>query len=131
MTKLSDSGTETARKVCTHSTNMEGTLARRTIADYAYFVHLIFYLHTVYVCDGTVNCIQLRNQKAKRKPGRILKAFLGVSVSLSARLNIFGFLRTQRPIFTQDNKHGIGPDRNTIEPAHGLSVPIFCSSLNL
>ncbi len=36
-----------------------------------------------------------------------------------------------RPIFTQENKHGIGPDRNKIEPAHGLSVPIFCSSLNL
>ena len=36
-----------------------------------------------------------------------------------------------RPISTQENKHGIGPDRNKIEPAHGLSVPIFCSSLNL
>ena len=25
----------------------------------------------------------------------------------------------------------MGPDWNKIEPAHGLSVPIFCSSLNL
>ena len=36
-----------------------------------------------------------------------------------------------RPISTQENKHGIGPDRKNIEPVHGLSVPIFCSSLNL
>ena len=36
-----------------------------------------------------------------------------------------------RPTSTQENKHGIGPNRNKIEPAHGLSVPIFCSSLNL
>ena len=36
-----------------------------------------------------------------------------------------------RPISTQENKHGIRPDRNKIEPAHGLSVPVFCSSLNL
>ncbi len=36
-----------------------------------------------------------------------------------------------RPVFTQENKHGIGPDRNKIETAHGLSVPIFCSSFNL
>ena len=36
-----------------------------------------------------------------------------------------------RPTSTQENKHGIGPDRNKIETAHGLSVPIFCSSLNL
>ena len=33
--------------------------------------------------------------------------------------------------FYSENKHGIGPDGNKIEPAHGLSVPIFCSSLNL
>ncbi len=39
--------------------------------------------------------------------------------------------RVIRPISTQENKHGIGPDRNKIKPAHGLSVPIFCSSLNL
>ncbi len=37
----------------------------------------------------------------------------------------------RRPIFTQENKHGIGPDRNKIEPAHGLSVTTFCSSLNM
>ena len=36
-----------------------------------------------------------------------------------------------RPIFTQENKHWIEPDRNKIEPAHWLSVPIFWSSLNL
>ena len=36
-----------------------------------------------------------------------------------------------RPVSTQENKHGIGPDRKKIETAHGLSVPIFCSSLNL
>ena len=38
-----------------------------------------------------------------------------------------------RPISTQENKHGIGigPDRYKIEPAHGLWVLIFCSSLNL
>ena len=36
-----------------------------------------------------------------------------------------------RPISTQENKHGIGPDRNKIEPVHGLSVAIFSSSLNL
>ncbi len=35
----------------------------------------------------------------------------------------------QRPISTQENKHIIGPDRNKIEPAHALSVPIFYSSL--
>ena len=35
------------------------------------------------------------------------------------------------PISTPENKHGIGPDRNKTEPAHGLSVPIFCSNLNL
>ncbi len=38
---------------------------------------------------------------------------------------------TLRPISTQENKHEIGPDRNKIEPAHGPSVPIVCSSLNL
>ena len=36
-----------------------------------------------------------------------------------------------RLISTQENKHGTGPDRNKIKPAHGHSVPIFCSSLNL
>ena len=36
-----------------------------------------------------------------------------------------------RLVSTQENKHGIGPDRNKIEPAHGRSLPIFCSSLNL
>ena len=28
-------------------------------------------------------------------------------------------------------KISMGSDRNKIEPTHGLSVPIFCSSLNL
>ncbi len=36
-----------------------------------------------------------------------------------------------KPFSTQENKHGIGPDRNKVETAHGLSVPIFCSSVNL
>ena len=36
-----------------------------------------------------------------------------------------------RPVSTQENKHGIGPDRNKIETEYGLSAPIFCSSLNL
>ena len=36
-----------------------------------------------------------------------------------------------RPISAQENKHGIGLDQNKIEPTHGLSVPSFCSSLNL
>ncbi len=31
-----------------------------------------------------------------------------------------------RLLSTQENKHGIGPDRNKIEP---ISVLIFCSSL--
>ncbi len=30
-----------------------------------------------------------------------------------------------RPLSTQENKHGIGPNRNKIEPTHGLSVSIF------
>ncbi len=30
-----------------------------------------------------------------------------------------------RPISTQENKHGIRPDRNKIEPAHGLTVAMF------
>ena len=30
-----------------------------------------------------------------------------------------------------DIHSGIGPDRNKIETAHGLSVSIFCSNLNL
>ncbi len=40
-------------------------------------------------------------------------------------------LGTLRPVSSQENKHGIGPDRNKIEHAHRLSVPISCSSLNL
>ena len=36
-----------------------------------------------------------------------------------------------RPVSTQENKHGIGPDRNKIKTTLRLSVPIFCSSLNL
>ena len=36
-----------------------------------------------------------------------------------------------RPVSTQENKHGIGPDRNKIKLAYGLSVPVFSSSLNL
>ncbi len=40
-------------------------------------------------------------------------------------------IATSRPISIQENKRGIGPDRNKIEHAHGLSVPTFCSSLNL
>ena len=30
-----------------------------------------------------------------------------------------------RPVSTQENKHQVGPNRNKIETAHGLSVPIF------
>ena len=33
--------------------------------------------------------------------------------------------------FHSGNKHRIGPNQNKIEPAHELSLPIFCSSLNL
>ncbi len=34
-----------------------------------------------------------------------------------------------RPICTQENKFGIGPDRNKIGPTHGLSVQIFVFQL--
>ncbi len=40
-----------------------------------------------------------------------------------------GSCEVSRPVSTQENKHEIGPDQNKIEPVHGLSVPIFCSSL--
>ena len=36
-----------------------------------------------------------------------------------------------RPVSTQENKHGIGPDRKKMEPAHGLSVPIFLKYFQL
>ncbi len=39
--------------------------------------------------------------------------------------------RRYRPVSTQENKQRIGSDWNKIEPAHGILVPIFCSSLNL
>ena len=44
--------------------------------------------------------------------------------------------RTLRPICTQENKHGIGPDRNKIEPAHAWAFgtnflfqfePVICN----
>jgi hypothetical protein len=44
-------------------------------------------------------------------------------------LNLYK-LGSLRPVSTQDNKHGIGLDRNKIEPVNGLSIAIFCSSLN-
>ena len=34
-------------------------------------------------------------------------------------------------IFIRENEHGIRLDQNKLEPAHGLSVPSFCSSSNL
>ncbi len=40
-------------------------------------------------------------------------------------------LQTLRPVSARENKHGTGLDRNKIETAYGLSVLIFCSSLNL
>ena len=34
------------------------------------------------------------------------------------------------PISTQENKYGIGPDRNKIEPAHGMMESWSCSADN-
>ena len=56
---------------------------------------------------------------------------LGPYLSIPVKCFISLYLFTLRPISTQENKHGIGPDRTKIELAHGFSVPIFCSSLNL
>ncbi len=44
------------------------------------------------------------------------------SVQSRADSRAVNFLLMLMPISTQENKHGIGPDRNKIEPAHGLSV---------
>ena len=56
---------------------------------------------------------------------RLCKIWMGIGVKHERKIQLL------RPVFTQENKHEIGPDRNKIETTHGLSVPTFCCSLNL
>ncbi len=66
-----------------------------------------------------------------RIDGCVVKEFIQLPQKIQQEIQCLSKGPVLRPISSQENKHGVGSDWNKIEPVHGLSVPIFCSSLNL